>query len=82
MNELRDEGASVQDAAARGAAKRLRPIISTTLTTLAGMIPLALSAPLWFPLASAIIWGLLAATLFAMLTTPALYLLLTRPGER
>ena len=78
MNELRDAGASVQEAAAKGAAKRLRPILSTTFTTLAGMIPLALSAPLWFPLASAIIWGLIAASVFAMLTTPALYLLLTR----
>jgi multidrug efflux pump subunit AcrB len=39
--------------------------------------PLAMSAPLWYPLASAIIWGLIAATVFAMLSTPALYLLVT-----
>lgn len=77
MNEVRDEGASVAEAAAVGAARRLRPILSTTATTLAGMVPLALSAPLWYPLASAIIWGLLAASVFAMITTPALYLLLS-----
>ncbi len=81
MNELRAAGASVARAASEGAAKRLRPILSTTATTLAGMIPLALSGPMWFPLASAVIWGLIAASALAMLTTPALYFLLTPSGE-
>ncbi len=78
MNELRDDKAGIVEAAAGGAARRLRPILSTTATTLAGLIPLALSDPLWYPLASAIIWGLIAASVVAMLTTPALYLLLSR----
>jgi len=81
MNDLRKEGRSVVQAAAEGAAGRLRPILSTTITTLVGMVPLAMSNPQWFPLAGAIIGGLLAGTVFAMVATPAMYLLVT-PRER
>lgn len=77
MNTLRAEGKSVREAAAEGAASRLRPILSTTLTTLAGMVPLALSDPMWFPLAGAIIGGLAAGTVFAMVATPAVYRIAT-----
>ncbi len=42
-----------------------------------GVIPLALSDPTWFPLASAIGFGLVASTLIALLVIPCLYLLLT-----
>lgn len=77
MNELRREGMSVAEAAAVGASGRLRPIVSTTITTLVGMVPLALSDPQWFPLAGAIIGGLMAGTVFAMVATPAMYLLVT-----
>lgn len=78
MNELRAKGLSVKQAAAQGAAGRLRPIVSTTITTLVGMVPLAMSNPQWFPLAGAIIGGLLAGTVFAMIATPAMYVLVTR----
>ncbi len=78
MNELRAEGKTVAEAASEGAASRLRPILSTTATTLAGMIPLALSDPMWFPLAGAIIGGLFAGTVFALVATPAVYSLATR----
>ena len=81
MNELRREGRGVAEAAAMGAASRLRPIVSTTLTTLVGMVPLAMSNPQWFPLAGAIIGGLLAGTVFAMVATPAMYLLVTPKGQ-
>ena len=82
MNELRAQGATVPRAAAGGAAGRLRPILSTTITTLVGMVPLAMSNPQWFPLAGAIIGGLLAGTVFAMVATPAMYLLVTPRNER
>ena len=77
MNDLRKEGATLERAAAQGAAGRLRPILSTTLTTLVGMVPLGLSNPQWFPLAGAIIGGLLAGTVFAMVATPAMYRIVT-----
>jgi multidrug efflux pump subunit AcrB len=79
MNAHRATGMPLRDAAARGASDRLRPIISTTLTTTVGLVPLALSDPLWMPLCSAIIFGLLAATVIALVVIPSMYLLL---GER
>ena len=77
MNSHRKKGMLVRDAAARGAADRLRPILTTSITTIVGVIPLALSDPIWFPLASAIGFGLVASTLIALLVIPCLYLLLT-----
>ncbi|MDJ0682617.1 MAG: efflux RND transporter permease subunit [Xenococcaceae cyanobacterium MO_167.B52] len=77
MNSHRAKGMNVRDAAARGAADRLRPILTTSITTIVGVIPLALSDPTWFPLASAIGFGLVASTLIALLVIPCLYLLLT-----
>jgi len=82
MNERLGEGLSVKDAAARGAADRLRPIVSTTLTTVGGMIPLAISSPMWMPIAMAITFGLLGATLVAFMVIPALFALVTPEGHR
>ncbi len=78
MNHHRADGMSVREAAARGAADRLRPIVGTTLTTVVGLIPLALSNPMWMPLCNAIIFGLLTSTVISQLVVPCLYLLLTR----
>jgi multidrug efflux pump subunit AcrB len=77
MNSYREAGLSVQKAAAEGVSDRLRPILTTSITTIVGLTPLALSEPTWLPLCSAIIFGLIAATVMAMLVTPCLYLLLT-----
>ncbi len=77
MNNSRQEGLDVRQAAAAGAARRLRPILTTSITTIAGVIPLALSDPVWFPLASAIGFGLVASTAIALLIVPCFYLLLT-----
>lgn len=78
MNNHRKDGLSVREAAARGAADRLRPIVGTTLTTVVGLTPLALSNPMWMPLCNAIIFGLIASTVISQLVAPCLYLLLTR----
>ena len=78
MNAYRSKGLSVRDSAARGGADRLRPILSTSITTVVGLIPLSLSNPMWMPLCNAIIFGLIAATLISLLIVPCLYLLMTR----
>ena len=78
MNDLREEGMGVVDAAATGASSRLRPILSTTLTTLVGLVPLALSNPIWMPLCLTIIAGLIAGTVVSMIIVPSLYLLFSR----
>jgi len=77
MNERRKAGLDVQHAAAAGASERLRPILTTSITTIMGLVPLALSDPQWFPLCMAIIFGLFSATLIALLVVPGLYLQLT-----
>ena len=77
MNERRREGLDVRHAAAAGASDRLRAILTTSITTIIGLIPLALSDAQWFPLCMAIIFGLLSATLIALLVVPGLYLQLT-----
>lgn len=77
MNGHRKQGLAIPDAAAQGAADRLRPIVSTTITTLVGLVPLALSSPQWMPLCSAIIFGLIAGTLFAFIVIPSAYTLLS-----
>lgn len=81
MNDYVRKGLNVRSAAARGAAARLRPIISTSLTTILGLIPLALSDPQWYSLCMAIIFGLMASTVVAMFIVPALYMLLTKPVQ-
>ena len=78
MNEHRRAGMEMKRAAARGASDRLRPILSTSITTTIGLIPLMLSDPMWEPLCGAIIYGLIASTFFSLLVIPALYLLFTK----
>lgn len=82
MNERRKEGLDVRHAAAAGASDRLRPILTTSLTTIIGLLPLAFSDAQWFPLCMAIIFGLLSATLIALLVVPGLYLQLTPNSSR
>nr|WP_228056636.1 efflux RND transporter permease subunit [Microcoleus sp. LEGE 07076] len=81
MNSYQQDGMKVKQAAARGAADRLRPVLTTSITTIIGLIPLAFSDPTWMPLCSAIIFGLLAATLIALVVIPCLYLLFTPKTE-
>ena len=77
MNTRRKQGLDVRHAAAFGASDRLRPILTTSITTVVGLLPLALSDPQWYPLCMAIIFGLMSATLIALLVVPGLYLQLT-----
>lgn len=80
MNNYYKNGSDVREAALRGAADRLRPIVSTTVTNFAGLTPLALSDPAWSSLCWAIIFGEITATLGALIILPALYTLVT-PGQ-
>ncbi|TVP92233.1 MAG: efflux RND transporter permease subunit, partial [Pseudomonadaceae bacterium] len=73
-------GASVEDAVAEAVQRRTRPILLTTATTVAGLLPLALSSStLWPPMAWAIISGLLASTVLTLLVIPALCRLMFKP---
>jgi HAE1 family hydrophobic/amphiphilic exporter-1 len=60
-----------------GASSRLRPILITTLTTLLGDIPMAISkgegAEIYAPMGQVIIGGLLSSTLITLVIIPVLY---------
>ncbi|MCG7519886.1 efflux RND transporter permease subunit [Ruegeria sp. Ofav3-42] len=73
MNRHVAKGMDIAQAACQGAADRFRPIVSTTLTTMVGLAPLALADEAWRPLCLAIIFGQFAATIAALTMVPALF---------
>jgi len=77
MNGHYASGKSRQESAALGAAERLRPILATTVTTIVGLTPLALSDAFWMPLCLAIISGLVVSTVISLIIVPCLYLVLS-----
>ncbi|UDQ96471.1 efflux RND transporter permease subunit [Lentisphaerota bacterium WC36G] len=77
MNRYVKNGLNVKDAAAKGASDRLRPVFITTITTVLGLIPLAISDNAWMPLCLAIIFGQSFTTLISVFLIPSLFLLLT-----
>ena len=80
VESRRQAGVEIPQALQEAAARRIRPILLTTATTVAGLLPLALSSStLWPPLASAMISGLLSSTLLTLVVVPALYRVLLRP---
>lgn len=54
-------------------ATRLRPIFLTTITTVVGMIPLAMSDPTWGPLAYTVMFGLIFAICLTLVLTPVVF---------
>ena len=79
INHLRrEEGLDPGEAVQRAAARRLRPILMTTLTTVLGLFPLAVGlgagAEIQAALARVVLGGLVASTLVTLVFIPALYL--------
>ncbi len=70
-------GNSIYDAITAAGRSRLRPVLMTTLTTIFGMIPMAIAtstgSELWSPLAVCIIGGLTISTLVTLAFVPTLY---------
>ena len=77
INDARRRGASVYRAVLSGAKRRLRPIFLTTVTTVFGLLPMAIGiggkSLVWGPLAGTIVWGLGVATFLIVLVMPPLY---------
>ena len=86
INLRREAGMERLEAIKDACQARLRPILITTLTTVLGMLPMALpfgeGYELRSPMAIAVIGGLLSATFFTMTVLPVVYLVLDRLGER
>lgn len=81
INELKKRSPTLglREIVSQGAADRLRAILLTTLSTVAGLLPLAYgiggSDPFMGPMALALGWGLLFATPLTLLLVPSLYLI-------
>ena len=86
VNVLRKEGYSAYDAVVEASKTRLRPILMTSLTTILGLLPLALGmgegAELRTPLAITVMGGLTSATFLTLVFIPALYLVMIERFER
>jgi heavy metal efflux system protein len=77
INQLREEGRTLEEAVREGAAVRLRPVLMTALVASVGFFPMAFStsagAEVQRPLASVVIGGLVSATLLTLLVLPTVY---------
>jgi len=77
INQRRERGMSLREAIEAAGRARSRPILMTTITTVLGLLPLALGlgagAEIRAPLAIAIVGGLLSATVLTLLVVPVLY---------
>ncbi|HSQ40825.1 MAG TPA: efflux RND transporter permease subunit [Fibrobacteraceae bacterium] len=98
MNRQRAAGFSLADAVIEGGKVRMRPVLLTAVTAMAGMVPMATgmgidfshmefvtrssTSMFWQPLAWAIFWGLLFNTFLVLVATPTFYYAYYRLGER
>ena len=73
----RERGMSIRRAVIDGGRSRLRPVVMTTLTTILGMVPMAVGsgqgAEMWRPMGVAVIGGLTFSTILTLLFVPTLY---------
>lgn len=78
-NLMRDRGYELKEAVVMSGRSRLRPVLMTTLTTLLGMLPLAMGigegSEMWTPMGVAIIGGLLFSTIITLILIPVVYIL-------
>ena len=81
-NQLRDEGLAFRDALIDASVTRLRPILMTAVTTMAGAVPLIFAsgpgAETRLVIGTVIFSGVAAATLFTLLVVPVAYDILAR----
>lgn len=86
INELRQQGHSVEEAVRQGAALRLRPVLMTASTSILGLMPMLLSsgvgAETQRPLASVVVGGLITSTLLTLVLLPVIYEWMEKRAER
>lgn len=77
INLNRERGIAVINAVVSGGKSRLRPVLMTTLTTILGMVPMAIGggqgSEIWQPMGVAVIGGLTVSTLLTLVIVPVLY---------
>jgi CzcA family heavy metal efflux pump len=98
INQLRAQGLPLREALIRAGTVRFRPVMLTAVTTILGLLPMAVgisfdfrslsweiggeSAEWWGPMAVAVIFGLTFATLLTLVVVPVLYRLMARWMEK
>lgn len=85
VNHLRKAGLSREEAIIQGGMERMRPILMTAITTILGMLPLALGGSnvggaYYYPLARTVMGGLAASTVLTLMILPNIYLLMDTLG--
>ena len=82
----RERGLSIRNAVIDGGRSRLRPVVMTTLTTILGMVPMAVGtgqgAEMWRPMGTAVIGGLTFSTILTLLFVPTLYCVFAGNGVK
>ena len=85
INQLRQEGKTLEDAVVQGAETRLRPVLMTALVASLGFIPMALStsagAEVQRPLATVVIGGIITSTILTLFVLPTFYMWFERQKE-
>ena len=83
---MRERGKSVAEASVIAAKSRLRPILMTTLTTVLGMVPMAIGqgegSEMWRSLGMVVAWGLSISTLVTLVIIPTVYASMSSWQER
>ena len=86
INLNRERGMSIITAVTHGGRSRLRPILMTTLTTILGMVPLAIGtgqgSEMWQTLGISIIGGMTFSAVISLILIPALYSMMAGYGVR
>ena len=86
INLMRERGVRLYDAIAQACRSRLRPVLMTSLTTILGMVPMAISAgegsETWRPMGVAVIGGMVFSTIITMIIVPAAYAAMDKSGSR
>ena len=82
----RERGMSVRRAVIDGGKSRLRPVLMTSLTTILGMVPMAVGhgegAEMWRPMGVAVIGGLTFSTILTLLFVPTMYTIFAYNGMK
>ena len=83
---LRERGMNVRDASTTAARSRLRPILMTTLTTVLGLLPMAIGtgegSEMWKSLGVTVCWGLSVSTIVTLVLIPTVYCALSVRQEK
>jgi multidrug efflux pump subunit AcrB len=85
VKDLREKGVELEEAIVQAGARRLRPVLMTSLAAALGMLPLALgfgAVNMLKPLAIAVIGAVCVSVLLSLIATPVAYDLLLRPWRK